>query len=308
VNSGLEPLKQEKRRFINNLIEAATLRQSRKTSLDSYTTILAMENKTVTKKILQRSGVVVPDGADYSSIDKALMDYPLFCDGAIVIKPNSTNFGLGITIFKNSCSLDDYRRGLEIAFEYDSKVLVEKFVTGLEYRFFVIDNQTVAILHREPANIIGDGVSSIAQLVAIKNQDSLRGSGYVTPLEKIKLGEAESMYLSQQGLSFDSIPLALQKIYLRENSNISTGGDSLDYTDIIPDSYKRLAVKAAASVNAVICGVDMMIRDINNPYTENNYAVIELNFNPAIHIHTYPYQGQDRKLAERILQVLRLIE
>ena len=95
---------------------------------------------------------------------------------------------------------------------------------------------------------------------------------------------------------------------MRENSNVSTGGDSIDYTDIMPKAYKRIAVKAAASVGALICGVDMIIRNIKNPYPENNYALIELNFNPAIHIHTYPYQGKDRKVAERILLALKLIE
>ena len=97
------------------------------------------------------------------------------------------------------------------------------------------------------------------------------------------------------------------QIYLRENSNISTGGDSLDFTDIMPKAYKRIAVKAAESAGAKICGVDMMIRDINNPYPENNYAVIELNFNPAIHIHTYPYRGKDRKIARKILKMLNLL-
>lgn len=283
------------------------VKQATKTSLDNYATILAMENKVVTKEMLHRNGVTVPDGESYSSIDDAIIDYPLFKDSSIVIKPNSTNFGLGITIFKEQFTQDDYIRGLQIAFAHDNKVLVEKFVAGKEYRFFVINNQTVAILHREPANVIGDGVNSIQELVRIKNQDPLRGVGYVTPLEKINLAEAEQMYLEQQGLNFLTIPQVGQKIYLRENSNISTGGDSLDFTDLVPKAYKRIAIKAAASVGAAICGVDMMIRDINNPYTENNYAVIELNFNPAIHIHTYPYQGQDRQLAKQILTALKLI-
>ena len=283
------------------------VKQATKTSLDNYATILAMENKVVTKELVARAKVVVPSGESYSDMQTAVTDYPLFCNKAIVIKPNSTNYGLGITIFKAGFELSEYQRGLEIAFAHDRKVLVEDFVAGKEYRFFVIEGQTVAILHREPANVVGDGVKSIRELVVAKNQDPLRGFGYVTPLEKIRLGEAEAMFLAQQKLDFEAVPSAGQKIYLRENSNISTGGDSLDFTDIMPKAYKRIAVKAAASVGALICGVDMMIRDIKNPYPENNYAVIELNFNPAIHIHTYPYQGKDRKIAKRILKALRLL-
>ena len=283
------------------------IKQATKTSLDNYATILAMENKVVTKELVARSGVLVPNGESYFALADALVDYPLFAHKSIVVKPNSTNFGIGITIFKHDFSLAEYRRALEIAFSNDSKVLVEDFIPGKEYRFFVIDGAVVAILHREPANVIGDGVHSISQLVEEKNLDPLRGVGYVTPLEKIRLEEAESMFLASQGLDFDSIPANDQKIYLRENSNISTGGDSLDFTEVMPKAYKRIAVRAAESVNAKICGVDMMIRDIRNPYPENNYAVIELNFNPAIHIHTYPYRGKDRKIANKLLKMLKLV-
>lgn len=284
------------------------IKQATKTKLDNYVTILAMESKIVTKTLMARQNLVVPHGESYASLDAALMDYPLFKGKPIVIKPNSTNFGLGITIFKTECSFEEYRQGLEMAFSHDKKVLVEEFIRGQEYRFFVIDGQTIAILNREPANVFGDGILSIRELVDLKNLDPLRGSGYVTPLEKIKLGVVEAMFLGQQGLNFESVPTAGQKVFLRENSNVSTGGDSIDYTDIMPKAYKRIAVKAAASVGAQICGVDMIIRNIKNPYPENNYALIELNFNPAIHIHTYPYQGKDRKVAERILQSLKLIE
>lgn len=292
----------------NSRKKSQLVKQATKTALDNYATILAMENKIVTKEMVARGGVRVPIGESYSNLAEAMVDYPLYQDKAIVIKPNSTNFGIGITIFKDGCTKEEYQRGLEIAFNNDSKVLVEEFIAGREYRFFVIDGQTVAILNREPANVIGDGSRSIRDLVIEKNKNPLRGTGYVTPLEKIKLEESESMFLAGQGLTFDSVPASGVKVYLRENSNISTGGDSLDYTDLVPKAYKRIAVQAAESVGAKICGVDMMIKDIKNPYPENNYAVIELNFNPAIHIHTYPYQGQNRQIARRILRSLELID
>ena len=155
----------------------------------------------------------------------------------------------------------------------------------------MIDAHTVAILHGEPGNVIGDGKSTIRDLAFNKNKDPLPSVGYATPLERTKLGESEAMLLAAQKVTFESIPSAGLKVNLRENSNISTGGNSIDMTDIILKAYKWIAVKAAQSVGAMMCGVDMMIKDIKNPYPENNYAVIELNFNPAIHIHTYPYQG-----------------
>jgi glutamate--cysteine ligase len=284
------------------------IKQATKTSLDNYATILAMENKQVTKELLRRSQIVVPQGHSYTELATALADFPLYKELAIVIKPNSTNFGIGVTVFRQPASLAEYQQALEYAFSFDRQVLVENLVPGQEYRFFVIAGQAVAILHREPANVVGDGVHTISQLVELKNQDPLRGSGYVTPLEKIVLGEIENNYLQRNGFTSQSLPRAGQKVYLRDNSNISTGGDSIDYTDLMPKAYRRIATKAAASVGALICGVDMIIREVTNPYPENNYAVIELNFNPAIHIHTYPYQGKDRQVAKKILQALELID
>src|SRR5690606_32529210 len=100
------------------------------------------------------------------------------------------------------------------------------------------------------------------------------------------------------------VPAAGEVVYLRENSNISTGGDSIDYTDEMPSSYKEIAVRAVKAVGAVFCGVDMIIEDIAKDADERNYCIIELNFNPAIHMHCYPYKGKNRRAEERILDLL----
>lgn len=283
------------------------IKQATKTSLDSYVTMLIMENKVVTKKLLKDNGIVVPEGKDYSNIDLAKNDYRKYGAGT-VIKPKSTNFGLGITIFKDEFSKEDYDRAIEIAFKEDSSILIERFVKGKEYRILVIDDEVVGILHRVPANVVGDGKRNIKELVQEKNEDPLRGEGYKTPLEKIKLGESEKMFLKAQNLNFEYIPQQNEVIYLRENSNISTGGDSLDFTDEILEVYKKIAVKSAQAVGARICGVDMMIDKIDSENIEKNYAIIELNFNPAIHIHCYPYKGKNRNIGEKILKALGHIE
>jgi glutamate--cysteine ligase len=131
----------------------------------------------------------------------------------------------------------------------NSAILIEEFIDGREFRFFVIGDEVVGILHRVPANVTGNGIQSIQELVQIKNQDPLRGKGYRTPLEKIQLGEAEAIFLRSQRKNFDYIPVPGEIVFLRENSNISTGGDSIDFTDDIPDSYKQIAIKAASALN-----------------------------------------------------------
>jgi len=280
------------------------VKQATKTSLDNYASILAMENKLVTKKILEEHEIRVPKGLEYTSAEAAKSDFLVHQGKPVVIKPNQTNFGLGITILKENVDEQTYQRAVDIAFEYDAAILIEEFISGKEFRFFVIGEEVVGILHRVPANVTGDNRKTIRQLVELKNQDPLRGKGYRTPLEKIQLGEAEAMFLKQQNKDFSTVPGSGEVVYLRENSNISTGGDSIDFTDDIPDSYKQIAVRAAKALNVVITGLDMIIPDVSAEAGNDNYAIIELNFNPAIHIHCHPFKGKNRKLNEKLMGAL----
>jgi glutamate--cysteine ligase len=280
------------------------VKQATKTSLDNYSSILAMENKLVTKKILEEHKIRVPKGSEYTNAEAAKTDFLIHQGKAIVIKPNQTNFGLGITILKENNDEETYRRAIDIAFEHDNTILIEEFIAGKEFRIFVIGGEVVGILHRVPANVIGDGTKTIRELVEQKNLDPLRGKGYRTPLEKIRLEEAEAMFLKQQNRDFETVPTSGETVYLRENSNISTGGDSIDFTDDIPDSYKQIAIRAAKALNVVITGLDMIIPDVSAEATADNYAIIELNFNPAIHIHCHPFQGKNRKLNEKLMDAL----
>jgi len=280
------------------------VKQATKTSLDNYASILSMENKLVTKKILEEHGIRVPKGLEYTSAENAKADFLIHHGKPVVIKPNQTNFGLGITILKENTDEQTYQRAVDIAFEHDTTILIEEFISGKEFRFFVIGDEVVGILHRVPANVTGDGILTVSELVELKNQDHLRGKGYRTPLEKIQLGEAEAMFLKQQNKDFSTIPASGEVVYLRENSNISTGGDSIDFTDDIPNSYKQIAVRAAKALNVVITGLDMIIPDTGEEAIDDNYAIIELNFNPAIHIHCHPFQGKNRKLNEKLMDAL----
>ena len=276
------------------------------TSKDSYIVPLIMENKTVTKKVLKEAGFRVPGGAEFSSMEEAVKAYPRFAEQAFVIKPKSTNYGLGITIFKEGASLEDYQAGLAIAFREDSSVLVEEFMPGTEYRFFVIDGEVQAIMLRVPANVIGDGIRTVKELVEEKNSDPLRGTNHRAPLELIQLGELEQLMLKEQGLTIESVPQANQIVYLRENSNISTGGDSIDMTDEFSEAYKKIAVSAVEALGAKISGIDLIIPDKEiDPTTDKKaYGIIEANFNPAMHMHVYPFAGKGRRLTMNVLKLL----
>ncbi|EAC5437438.1 bifunctional glutamate--cysteine ligase/glutathione synthetase, partial [Listeria monocytogenes] len=163
------------------------------TSKDQYIVPLIMANKTVTKKILAENGFHVPGGAEFASAEEAIAFYPQIAHSGFVVKPKTTNYGIGISIFKEGASLADYQAAVAIAFAEDDSILVETFLSGTEYRFFVIDGRVDAILLRIPANVVGDGKRTIAELVAEKNLDPLRGTHHRTPLELIQLGELEQL-------------------------------------------------------------------------------------------------------------------
>ncbi|HEX2946993.1 MAG TPA: bifunctional glutamate--cysteine ligase GshA/glutathione synthetase GshB [Clostridia bacterium] len=280
------------------------IKQATRTSADTYISPLIMENKEVTKIVLRENGINVPRGVTVRSEAEALLVFNDFMPGDMVVKPKSTNFGKGVVILKQPYGEEDYLGAVKQALGFDEYVMLEEFVPGREFRFLVIGDEVAAILHRVPANVTGDGIHTIEELVREKNKDPLRGKGYVTPLEKIKLGSIESEYLAFQGKAFGYVPQENETVYLRENSNISTGGDSIDFTDEILDEYKDIAVRAAKAVGARICGADIIIRDITAKPDDTNYSIIELNFNPALHIHDFPYRGKNRHVEENVLNLL----
>ncbi|HEL2575106.1 TPA: bifunctional glutamate--cysteine ligase GshA/glutathione synthetase GshB [Streptococcus suis] len=276
------------------------------TSKDNYIIPLAMANKVVTKKILDQAGFPVPAGAEFANKEDALRYYGQVASSAIVVKPKSTNFGLGISIFQEPASLADYEKALDIAFSEDSHVLVEEFVSGTEYRFFILDGKCEAVLLRVAANVVGDGQSTIRELVEQKNQDPLRGRDHRSPLEIINLGDIELLMLEQQGYTPDTVLPEGVQAFLRGNSNISTGGDSIDMTDQMDETYKQLAADMATAMGAWACGVDLIIPDRTKPASkdEPNCTCIELNFNPAMYLHTYTYAGPGQSITPKILRKL----
>lgn len=282
------------------------VRNGNMTSKDTTISHFIMENKTVTKKILADAGYQVPGGGEYHSIAEAMDNYMKYKDQAIVVKPKSTNYGIGISVFKKFPSEESYKEALEIAFKEDDTVLVEEFVAGTEYRFFVLNGEVGAVLLRVPANVTGDGESTISELIDEKNDNPLRGADHRAPLAYIEKGSIEKLMLKEQGLDFDSVPEEGQTVYLRENSNISTGGDSIDFTTEMDKSYNAIAVGIAEALEVNVTGIDLIIPDYKTPSTEENpgYSCIEANFNPAMNMHAYVTKGKGRRLSKGILEML----
>jgi len=276
------------------------VKQGTKTSRDSYITYLLMENKAVTKCILKENGLASPPGGLFANIQDALNSYKDYSDQKIVVKPNFTNYGIGIS-FVAPHQENDFEVAIYNAFQFGNEVLVEKFYEGEEYRFLVIANRMVAICNRIPANVMGDGKRTIRDLIKQKNADP---KCYKVSSYRIKTGKLEKEVLQEQGMDFDSIPALNQVVYLRKNTNVSTGGDSIDMTDRVRKEYHDIAVESARVVKATFCGVDMILSEPEAPPTPENHSIIELNFNPALWLHRYPIKGKKRYVEKAVLDEL----
>lgn len=276
------------------------------TSKDTYVSALLMGNKTTTKKVLEEHGYHVPKGQEYSSAEDAKKDFWKIEGKQFVVKPKTTNYGVGISVFKEPASQAAYEEAIDLAFQEDEAIIVENFAHGTEYRFFVLNGKTEAVLLRVAANVVGDGKQTITELVEEKNKDPYRGTNHRSPLELIQLGEIEKLMLKQQGFTIDDIPEKGKVVYLRENSNISTGGDSIDYTNEMHESYKVIAAGIAESMGAKVCGVDLMIDNYKTAGKKESktYTCLEANYNPAMHMHAYVAKGKGIRLTRKIIEML----
>ncbi|MDO4680229.1 MAG: bifunctional glutamate--cysteine ligase GshA/glutathione synthetase GshB [Aerococcus sp.] len=284
------------------------VRDGNMTARDSLISYFKQGNKMVTKQIVQAAGFPIPTSVtltkdtDSTAIVNRVQGVP------VVVKPKATNMGVGISIFKEGADREALNEALDIAFIEDETVMIESFAPGTEYRFFVLDGEVKAVLLRVPANVLGDGQHTIQELVMKKNQDPLRGDNHRTPLTKIQLGAIEQLTLKQQGFTVDSIPALDQQVWLRENSNVSTGGDSIDVTKDMDHSYLEIASEIAKALDVAVTGLDLMIEDRHTPaYNHDghaNYTFIESNFNPMMMMHIYPAVGKGRRLTKDMLQFL----
>ena len=275
------------------------VKQATITAHDNLLSYELMNHKSLTKMVLKGAGISTPRGGHFSTAYEAIEYCKQHRNIALAVKPASTNYGTGVSIMgPRSDSM--YRTAVARAFKHDDSILVEDFIEDKEYRFFIISEKVVVVRTRNPANVVGDGKHSIKELVVRKNTDP---ASYKLPEQYIRLGTIEKEILAEARLTPDSIPARGKKIYLRKNSNVSDGGDPLDIPDM-PQSYRRIAIKAAASVGANICGVDMIIRNPKIKPRKDVYSVIELNWNPAIYLHAYPYRGVSRDVGGAVLDFL----
>jgi cyanophycin synthetase len=273
-------------------------------TVTSQTSSIGVEiacDKEDTKYLLEQYEVPVPRGEVIKS-EAGLRDALANLGFPVVIKPINGNHGRGITI--NIQDMDTALFAFEEAKKVSRSVIVERFITGFDYRILVVDYKLVAAAKRTPAHVVGDGVSTIQQLIDEVNKDPRRGYGHEKTLTQIEVDPITNNILEEKGLRLDSVLEKDRILYVKDTANLSTGGTAEDVTDIVHPYNVFMAERIAKIVGLDICGIDVMTTDITQPLPDTRGAVLEVNAAPGFRMHLAPTSGLPRNVAAHVIDML----
>jgi cyanophycin synthetase len=273
-------------------------------TITQYTSNIAVDiacNKEETKRLLDMAAIPVAKGdicVDEEDLQKTIdrIGYP------IVLKPLDGNHGKGASI--NVTTWDAAVAGLYHAKKYSRRVIVERFITGFDFRVLVINNQIVAAAQRVPAHVKGDGVHTIQELIDIENKDPRRGYGHENVLTEISIDRDTLDLLDKKGYTVETIPSKDEIVYLKSTANLSTGGTSIDVTDLMHPENVFIAERIARVIGLDICGIDIMAPNLTQPLKESGGVVLEVNAAPGFRMHLAPSEGLPRNVAAPVIDML----
>ena len=273
-------------------------------TMTDHTSSIAVDiasNKDETKRLLEDAAIPVANGvciAYEEDLESAIkkINFPL------VFKPLDGNHGKGASI--NVKTLEEATAAFHHAKKYSRKIIVEKFISGFDFRILVINNKFIAAALREPAHVIGDGVSTIRQLVDTENKDPRRGYGHENVLTEISIDRETTEQLSKKNYTVETILEKNEQCYLKGTANLSTGGTSTDITDTVHPHNIFIFERISRIIGLDICGIDIMGINLSEPLESNGAVVLEVNAAPGFRMHLAPANGLPRNVAAPVIDML----
>ena len=259
------------------------------------------QDKELTRTLLAEAGIPVPEGRPVSDATDAWAVAEEI-GGPVVVKPRYGNQGRGVSV--DLSTREEVEQAWQVAREEESTVVVERFVTGADYRVLVVGGKVVAAARRHPPTVVGDGQSTVKQLVDRVNEDPRRCCDHAGALSPVRIDEVALAVLTEQGLVPESVPAAERTVFLRQNANLSTGGTSEDVTDIIHPEVAARAVEAARIIGLDVAGIDIVTADITQSLESQRGVVIEVNAGPGLRMHLEPTVGTPRNVGAAIVDTL----
>jgi len=255
-------------------------------------------DKDLTKRLLRNVGVPVPLGRLVSSPQDAwaaAQEVGL----PVVVKPKDANHQRGISIELRQ--QDQIMKAYDWAIEdgQTKQVMVEQFAKGQHHRLLVVGRRMVAASRGHSEYVVGDGSSTVEQLVIELNKDPRRGEAYNDPLDKVKLDTAAKIELDRQGLTFESIPELGRQVLVRRTGDLTT-----DCTDEVHELTAAQAVLAAQVVGLDVAGLDVLAENISEPLAPQRGAVVEVNAGPSLSSHVVPMFGKPQPVGEAVIDML----
>jgi len=276
-------------------------------TLSSFSGILAVElacDKEGTKTILKDGGIPVPRGTVIQYLDELPAAIEEVGGFPIVIKPLDGNHGRGISIDVKNQQEAEEAYDLASAASKTRSVIVERYYKGSDHRILVINGKVAAVAERIPAHVVGDGRSTIEELIEITNRDPNRGDGHANVLTKITIDKTALNVLGKQGYELTSILPQGAIAYLRATANLSTGGIAVDRTDEIHPENVWIAQRVAKLIGLDIAGIDVVTDDIRKPLKEVDGVIVEVNAAPGFRMHVAPSRGLPRNIAAPVIDML----
>ena len=276
-------------------------------TLSSFSGILAVElacDKEGTKTILKDGGIPVPRGTVIQYLDELPAAIEEVGGFPIVIKPLDGNHGRGISIDVKNQQEAEEAYDLASAASKTRSVIVERYYKGSDHRILVINGKVAAVAERIPAHVVGDGRSTIEELIEITNRDPNRGDGHANVLTKITIDKTALNVLGKQGYELTSILPQGAIAYLRATANLSTGGIAVDRTDEIHPENVWIAQRVAKLIGLDIAGIDVVTEDIRKPLKEVDGVIVEVNAAPGFRMHVAPSRGLPRNIAAPVIDML----
>lgn len=258
-------------------------------------------DKEDTKFLLEEAEVPVPRG-EIVKTERGLKDAVKYVGYPLVVKPISGNHGRGIST--NIQNLEDALVAFEAAKNVSNSVIIEKYIVGEDYRLLVIDGKLVAAAKRTPAHVVGNGKSTIQELIDKVNEDPRRGYGHEKVLTRIEVNDLTKSILKEHKKNLRSVLKKGEIFNLKDTANLSTGGTAEDVTDIVHPYNIFMAERIAKIIDLDICGIDIMTTDIGQPLPETGGAVIEANAGPGFRMHLAPAVGLPRNVAGHVIDML----
>ncbi len=258
-------------------------------------------NKNATKQLLSKAKIPVAIG-DLVTNEIELKETITKIGYPVVVKPFNGNHGNNITT--NITTWEQALDALKTAQIRSKYVLVEKYVSGFDFRALVIDGKFIAAAKRIPAHIIGDGKSTIKTLLEIENTNPLRGEGHEKVLTKITFDKDSETLISKLGYTLESIPPKEEVVFLKSTANLSTGATAIDVTDEVHSENKFMLERIAKIIGLDVCGIDIIASDLKSLLRVNGGVILEANAAPGFRMHISPSQGKSRNVAAAVVDSL----